>query len=149
MAGEAPEISGAVHRTNSPLENQNWINDAARFQRTWLYTGRIRIVEVDINRADPTADKCDEMRETESKLRPIGHIVVSLQGVADGGIAIVDQAKKGTDGPGVRTYACSGNAIVSVGMLVEGVIGSEADLTARSPELTAVLTEVLANLRPR
>ncbi|AGZ46718.1 hypothetical protein AFR_42320 [Actinoplanes friuliensis DSM 7358] len=149
MAGEAPEISGAVHRTNSPFESQDWINDAARFHRAWLYTGRIRIVEVDINRADPTANRCAEMRETESKLRPLGHIVVPLQGVADGGIAIVDRVKKGADGPAVRTYACSGNAIVSVSMLVEGVIGGEADLTARSAELTAVLTEVLADLRPR
>lgn len=149
VAGGAPEISGAVRKTTGPLADQEGIDHAGRFQRAWAYTGRVLLVSVDINRADPAADKCGDMREIASGTRSVGHLVVTLRGIGDGGTAILDKAAKGVERPVVRTYACSGNAIVSVIMHVGGVITDEADLTARSSELTAVLDEVLADLRPR
>jgi hypothetical protein len=149
VAGGAPEVSGAERVTTGPLASQNGFDHAARFQRGWAYTGRVRLATVDIDRADPDANKCDDIRTIEDGSRTVGHLVVSLQGIGDGGIAILDQKKKGAEGPLVRAHACSGNAIVSVVMRVDGVITNEADLTARSPELISALDEVLDDLRPR
>ncbi|MEU4222137.1 hypothetical protein [Actinoplanes sp. NPDC026623] len=92
------------------------------------------MVSVDINRADPAADECGQMREIERRVRSFERLVVPLQGIGDGGMAIVDQTDKGTEDPLARTYACSGNALVSVVMRVDGVITDEAYLTQRSPE---------------
>src|SRR3954452_7902821 len=99
--------------------------DAAWFQRVWAYTGDVDMVSVDINRADPAADECGQMREIERRVRSFEHLVVPLQGIGDGGMAIVDQTDKGTEDPLARTYACSGNALVSVVMRVDGVITDE------------------------
>jgi hypothetical protein len=104
---------------------------------------------VDIDRAEPDADKRDSDKWAEEVSRSAGHIVVPLPGIGDGGTAILDQKQKGADRPLVRAYAYSGNASVSVLMYVAGVINNEADLTAHSTELIAALNEVLDDLRPQ
>ena len=149
VAGGAPEISGAVRVTTGPLASQNGFDHDAQFQRVWSYTGTAVSATVDINRAEPDADKRDFLGRMEEGSRIVGHIVVSLPGIGDGGTAILDQKLKGADRPLVRAYAGSGNASVSVLMYVAGVINSEADLTAHSPELIAALNDVLDDLRPR
>jgi hypothetical protein len=149
VAGGAPEIAGAVRVTTGPEAAQNGFDHDAQFQRVWSYTGTVISATVDINRAEPDADKRDFLRRMEQGSRSIGHIVVSLPAMGDGGTAILDQKLKGADRPLVRAYAGSGNASVSVLMYVEGVINDEADLTAHSTELIAALNDVLDDLRPR
>ncbi len=149
VAGNAPVIKGAVLDTTSPLASMNGFDDEAQFQRLWAYTGTVMSVTVDIDRANPHASKRDEQEWGLNVSRRAGHLVVPLSGVGDSGAAILDKSKLGAERPLVRAQATSGNAVVSLLVRLDGAIADEAALTARAPELIAVLDEVLDDLRPR
>ncbi|MEU4164917.1 hypothetical protein [Actinoplanes sp. NPDC026670] len=104
-------------------------------------------MKVDINRADPHADRREDLRRDAAVTQEAGHLHVPLMGIGDGGIAILARHLKGADRAVIRANVYSGNAMVSILLPTEGAITTEQDLAAYSVELNAALTEVLDDLR--
>lgn len=149
VVGEEPTISGAALETTGPRAVPSGWDDENRFYRLWPYTGRVLSVKVDINRADPHADRRGDLQSDVVVSQEAGHLHVPLMGIGDGGIAILARNLKGADRAVIRANVYSGNAMASILLPTEGAITTEQDLAAHSAELIAALAEVLADLRPQ
>jgi hypothetical protein len=149
LAGDAPEIPGAVPATADSGLSLIRFDDERRFDRSWIYTGSVTGADVDIDRANPAASRVADIPEWERVSRREGHMSVRLPGPGDGGLAVLPRDERGKTNPLVRVNACSGNAWVSVLMPVDGTISDEAGLEAHAPELMAAAGAVLDDLRPR
>ncbi|BEL05481.1 hypothetical protein Q0Z83_036720 [Actinoplanes sichuanensis] len=147
VVDEGPTISGAVLETTGPGAVPNGWDDENRFSRLWTYTGRVLSVKVDINRADPHADRRQDLQRDAAVSQEAGHLHVPLTGIGDGGIAILAKHLKGAGRAVIRANVYSGNAVASILLPTEGAITTEQDLAAHSAELIAALTEVLDDLR--